>query len=55
VEQAHDAHRRVLQHVGHDEEPNHASTNVNLIELGDTTIALCDRDIPKGDVEVVFS
>ena len=50
-----DVHRRILQHVGHDEEADHAPADVHLIELGDTSIASRHRDIPERDIQVVLS
>jgi hypothetical protein len=48
------SHRRVLQHVRDDEESDHASTNVHLVQLRHTSIALCNCDLLERDVQVVL-
>ena len=47
-------HRRILQHIRDDEESNHASTDVHLVQLRDASIASSHRDIPQGYVQVIF-
>ena len=49
-----DVHWRILQHVGHDEEADHAPADVHLIELGDTSIASRHCNVPERDVQVVL-
>jgi len=49
------SHWRVLQHIRHDKETNHASPNVNLIKLGYTSIASRDGDVFQGDVKIILS
>ena len=50
-----DSHRRVLQHIRHDEESNHASTNIHLVQLRYSSIAAGYCDILQGNIEVVLS
>ena len=49
------AHGSILQHVGHDEEADHASANVDLVELRNTAVAPCHCDISQCNIEVVLS
>ena len=49
-----DLHRCILQHVGYNEKANHASSDVDLIELRDTSISLGYSDILERDVQVIF-
>lgn len=48
------SHGRVLQHVGDDEEPNHAPADVHLVQLGYSSIAAGDRDVLEGNIQVIF-
>ena len=45
----------IPQHVRHDEESHVASSNVNLVEMGDTAVAGSNGDILQLDVHVVLS
>ena len=54
VKQDEDLHWRILQHVRDNEESDHTSPDVHLIELGHTAIALRDGDLLERDVEVVL-
>ena len=47
-------HRCILQHVGHNEEADHAPPDVDLIELRYASVTTCDSNVPQCDVQVVF-
>lgn len=49
-----DAHRSILQHIRDNKEANHAAPDVHLVELRNTAVAACDRDVLERDVQVVF-
>ena len=40
-----DLHGRVLQHIWDDEKPDHAASDVDLVQLRHTTIAAGDGDV----------
>ena len=47
-------HGGVAQHVGDDEEADVGAADVNLVEVGDASVAGCHGDVLKLDVHVVF-
>ena len=48
------AHWCILQHIRYNEETNHATADVDLVELRNATIASSYSDILEGDVQVVL-
>ena len=50
-----DLHRCILQHVGYNEKANHASADVDLIKLRNTSIAARYGDVAQSNVEVILS
>lgn len=50
----HRSHWRIGEHVWHDEEADHRSPDVDLVELGDAAIPLRDGDLFQRDVQVVL-
>ena len=49
-----DAHGGVLEHVGHDEEADHAAADVDLVQLRNAAVAAGDSDVPERDIEVIL-
>lgn len=47
-------HRRLLQHVGYDDEPQHVASDVDVFEMRLLAVWCCDGDILHGDVEAVL-
>lgn len=47
-------HGRILQHVRNDEEPNHASSDINLVKLRYTSITASNGNILQRDVQVIL-
>ncbi len=48
------SHGGILEHVGNNEEPDHTSPDVYLIQLGYTTVALRHGDVLQRDVQVIL-
>lgn len=49
-----DLHWGILQHIGDNEETNHAPSYIDLIELGDAAISASHRDVFQGNVEIIL-
>ena len=49
-----DLHWGILQHIWDNEKTDHASSNINLIKLGDAAISASHCDILQGNVEIIF-
>ena len=47
-------HWRVLQHIRHNEESDHASPDVHLVQLRYSTITSGNSDILEGDVQIIL-
>jgi len=47
-------HRRILQHVGNNEEANHAPSNVDLIQLRNSSVSSCHSDLLQRDIQRVL-
>jgi hypothetical protein len=44
----------IPQHIWHNEVPDMAAPNIDLLQMRDATIAGCDRDVLQLDIHVVF-
>lgn len=51
---AHQLDKLLPQHIGHNEEPNVAAADVDLLEMADTSVTGGDGDILELDVHVVL-
>ena len=48
------SHRSVGEHIRHHKESNHGTSDVDLVELGDSTVACGHGDLSESDVEGIL-